>query len=237
MKSIDIKGSYREEVGKRSTKQLRAKGHIPCILYREGEVKHFEAPINAFNNLVYSPNVYLINLDIDGDKYNAVMQDIHFHPVKDHILHIDFYQVIEKHPFWMRIPVIVEGVPIGVQDGGKPIHKMRKLVIRSLPKDMPDEIKVNVSDLTIGDSIRVADLPTENIEILDDDNSVIFLVKSPRGGGFATEEEMEAMEEGGAEEGAEATEEGAEAAEGAEGAAEGEDTEGEGGGEEAKNKE
>ena len=231
MKSIDIKGSYRKEVGKRSTKQLRAKGRIPCILYREGEVKHFEAPINEFNNLVYSPNVYLVSLDIDGEKFKAVMQDVHFHPVKDHILHIDFYQVIEKHEFWMRIPVKVEGVPIGVQDGGKPINKMRKLVIKALPKDMPDEIKINVSDLTIGDSIRVADLQTENMEILDDENSVIFLVKSPRGGGFATEEEMEAMQEG-AEEGVEGEE--AEATEGTpEGTPEGEAE----GGEEAESKE
>jgi large subunit ribosomal protein L25 len=231
MKSIDIKGSFRKEVGKRSTKQLRAKGHIPCILYREGEVKHFEAPINEFNKLVYSPNVYLVNLDLDGDKYQAVMQDIQFHPVRDDILHIDFYEVIEKHPFWMRIPVVVEGIPAGVQDGGKPIHKMRRLVIRSLPKDMPDEIKINVSELTIGDSIRVADLETDKIEILDDPNSVLFLVKSPRGGGgFATEEEMEALEEEGAAEGAEATtpEEGAEGAEGAgeaEGGEEGESKE------------
>jgi large subunit ribosomal protein L25 len=229
MKSIDIKGSFREEVGKRSTKQLRAKGHVPCILYREGEVKHFEAPINEFNNLVYSPHVYLVNLDIDGEKYNAVMQDIHFHPVKDHILHIDFYQVIEKHPFWMRIPVTIEGIPAGVQDGGKPITKMRRLIIKALPKDMPDEIKVDVSALTIGDSIRVTDIERENIEILDDPNSVIFLVKSPRGGGaFATEEELEAMEEGGETEGAEATApvgEGEEAASEEEGGEEGENQE------------
>ncbi|MFP4447151.1 MAG: 50S ribosomal protein L25 [Bacteroidales bacterium] len=212
MKSIDIKGSFRKEVGKKSTKQLRAKGHVPCILYREGEVKHFEAPVGAFNNLVYSPDVYLVNLDIDGENYKAVMQDVHFHPVKDHILHIDFYQVIEKYPFWMRIPVTIQGVPAGVQEGGKPITKMRKLVIKALPKDMPDEIKVDVSSLTIGDSIRVADIPRENIEILDDENSVIFLVKSPRGGSaFALpEDELAEGEEG--EEGEEAAEgEGAEA--------------------------
>jgi large subunit ribosomal protein L25 len=234
MKSIDIKGSFREEVGKKSTKQLRAKGHVPCILYREGEVKHFEAPEKEFFKLVYSPHVYLINLVLDGEKYNAVMQDIQFHPVKDNILHIDFYQVIEKHPFWMRIPVTVEGVPAGVQDGGKPIHKMRRLIVKALPKDMPDEIKVNVSELTIGDSIRVADIERENIEILDDPNSVIFLVKSPRGGGFATEEEMEAMEEGGAEEGAEEGAEAAEAAEGAEGAEAAAEGEGGAEGEESK---
>ena len=218
MKSIDIKGSFREEVGKKSTKQLRKKGHIPCILYREGEVKHFEAEINAFNNLVYTPNVYLVNLDIDGEKYQAVMQDIHFHPVKDYIQHIDFYQVVEKHPFWMRIPVRFNGQPYGVQDGGKLIIKKRKIIIRALPKHMPDELTLDISDLGIGDSIRIADLQYDNLELLDDPNSVLVLVKSPRGGSaFATEEEL-AAEEG--EEGAEAAE-GAEAEGGEEAAAEG----------------
>jgi len=220
MKSIDIKGSFREEVGKKSTKQLRQKGHIPCILYREGEVKHFEAEEKAFKDLVYSPDVYLVNLDIDGEQYQAVMQDIHFHPVTDNILHIDFYQVIEKHPFWMRIPVRFNGQPAGVQDGGKLIIKKRKVIIRALPKHMPDEINLDISKLGIGDSFRLADLDYENLELLDDPNSVLVLVKSPRGGSaFATPEEL-AAEEGEEGEAAEGTEEAA-----AEGAEESKETE------------
>jgi large subunit ribosomal protein L25 len=216
MKTIDIKGSFREEVGKKSTKQLRKKGHVPCILYREGEVKHFEAEEKAFKDLVYSPDVYLVNLDIDGEQYQAVMQDIHFHPVTDNIIHIDFYQVIEKHPFWMRIPVRFNGQPQGVQDGGKLIIKKRKVIIKALPKHMPDEINLDITELGIGDSIRLADIEYENLEMLDDPNSVLVLVKSPRGGSaFATPEELAAEE---AEEGEEGTEEGA--AEGAEEGAE-----------------
>src|SRR6056297_2703402 len=142
MKSIDIKGSLREEVGKKSTKQLRKKGHVPCILYRDGEVTHFEAEEIIFKDLVYSPDVYLVNLDLDGEKYQAVMQDIHFHPVTDNIQHIDFYRVVEKHPFWMRIPVRFNGQPAGVQEGGKLIIKKRKVIIKALPKDMPDEINL-----------------------------------------------------------------------------------------------
>lgn len=236
MKTIDIEGSIREEVGKKSTRNLRKNGHVPCILYRKGEVTHFEALEKSFYNLVYSPDVYLVNLKLDGEIYNAVMQDIQFHPVKDNIQHIDFYQVIEKHPFWMRIPIRFEGVAAGVTEGGKVIIKMRKLVIKALPKDMPDEIKVDVSQLNIGDSIRVADLSYENLEILDDLNSVMVLVKSPSGGSaFALpEDELAEGEEG--EEGAEG-EEGVEGEEGAEQeAAEGEgaSTE-EGGGEGKKN--
>jgi large subunit ribosomal protein L25 len=216
MKTIDIKGSFREEVGKKSTKQLRKKGHVPCILYRKGEVKHFEAEEKAFKDLVYSPDVYLVNLDIDGEQYQAVMQDIHFHPVTDNIMHIDFYQVIEKHPFWMRIPVRFNGQPQGVQDGGKLIIKKRKVIIKALPKHMPDEINLDITELGIGDSIRLADLGYENLEMLDDPNSVLVLVKSPRGGSaFATPEELAAEE---AEEGEEGAEEGA--AEGAEEGAE-----------------
>ena len=158
MKTIDIEGSIREEVGKKSTKNLRRKGHVPCILYRGGKVTHFEAPEKNFFKLVYSPDVYLVNLKLDGEVYHGVMQDIQFHPVRDDIQHIDFYEVVEKHPFWMRIPVRFEGVPAGVTDGGKQIIKMRKLIIRALPKDMPDEIKLDVSKLNIGDSIRVADI-------------------------------------------------------------------------------
>jgi large subunit ribosomal protein L25 len=224
MKSIQIQGSIREEVGKKSTQDLRKKGHVPCVLYREGESLHFEAEEKAFFKLVYSPDVYLVTLDLDGKEYKAVMQDIQFHPVRDNIQHIDFYQVVEKHPFWMRIPVRFEGVPAGVTDGGKEIIKSRKLIIRALPKDMPDEIKLDVTGLGIGDSIRVADLSYENLEILDDPNQVLVLVKSPRGGSaFALpEDELAEGEEG--EEGAEG--EGAEAA-----------AEGEGGGEEEQSNE
>ncbi len=218
MKSIQIQGSIREEVGKKSTHELRKKGHVPCVLYREGKSIHFEAPEKNFFNLVYSPDVYLVSLDLDGTEYKAVMQDIQFHPVRDDIQHIDFYQVIEKHPFWMRIPVRFEGVPAGVTEGGKEIIKSRKLIIKALPKDMPDEIKLDVTGLNIGDSIRVADLSYENLEIIDDPNQVLILVKSPRGGAAFALPEEEAAE---GEEGAEAAEEGAEAAE-------------EGGGEEAE---
>jgi large subunit ribosomal protein L25 len=205
MKTIDIEGSIREEVGKKSTANLRKKGHVPCILYRDGNVTHFEAPEKNFFKLVYSPDVYLVNLKLDGTTYQGVMQDIQFHPVKDNIMHIDFYEVIEKHPFWMRIPVRYEGVPAGVTEGGKEIVKMRKLVIKALPKDMPDEIKLDVTGLNIGDSIRVADLAYDKLEIIDDPNSVMVLIKSPRGGSaFALPEEE--LAEGEAEEGEEAAE-------------------------------
>jgi len=219
MKTIDIEGSIREEVGKKSTKNLRRKGNVPCILYRGGKVTHFEAPEKNFFKLVYSPDVYLANLKLDGEVYQGVMQDIQFHPVTDRIQHIDFYEVVEKHPFWMRIPVRYEGVPAGVTDGGKEIVKMRKIIIRALPKDMPDEIKLDVTHLNIGDSIRVADISYENLEILDDPNSVMVLIKSPRGGAaFALpEDELAEGEEAEGEEGEEA------AAEEGEGAGEGEE--------------
>ena len=222
MKTIDIQGSIREEVGKKSTRELRKKGHVPCILYRDGEVIHFEAPEKNFFNLVYSPNVYLTNLNLDGEVYQGVMQDIQFHPVRDDIMHIDFYQVVEKDPFWMRIPVRFEGVPQGVTDGGKEIIKMRKLIVRALPKDMPDEIKLDVTQLTIGDSIRVADISYESLEILDDPNSVMVLIKSPRGGAaFALPEDELAEGEEGEEEGE--TAEAEEGEGGEEGASEGEE--------------
>ncbi|MFW5916336.1 MAG: 50S ribosomal protein L25, partial [Bacteroidota bacterium] len=204
MKTIDIEGSIREEVGKKSTRKLRKKGYVPCILYREGKVTHFEAPEKNFFKLVYSPHVYLVNLNLDGKVYHGVMQDIQFHPVRDNIQHIDFYEVIEKHPFWMRIPLRFSGVPAGVTEGGKQIIKMRKLIIRALPKDMPNEITIDVSNLNIGDSIRVADVSYENLEILDDPNSVMVLVKSPRGGAaFALPEDELEEAEAGEEEGAE----------------------------------
>ncbi|MGM0531947.1 MAG: 50S ribosomal protein L25 [Bacteroidota bacterium] len=224
MKTIDIEGSIREEVGKRSTKKLRQKGHVPCILYRGGRVLHFEAPEKNFFKLVYSPDVYLVNLKLDGEVYNGVMQDIQFHPVKDNIQHIDFFEVVEKYPFWMQIPVRYEGVPAGVTDGGKEIIKMRKVVIRALPKDMPDEIKLDVSKLTIGDSIRIGDISYENLEILDDPNSVMVLIKSPRGGAaFALPEDELAEGEEGEEEGEEGEAAEAEEGEGAgEGSSEGE---------------
>jgi len=217
MKLLDIKGSFRDDVGKRSTHQLRKKGHVPCLLYREGKAMHFEAPEKEFYNLVYSPDVYLVNLDLDGEKYQAVMQDIQFHPVKDNIQHIDFYQVIEKHPLRMKIPVRLKGIAAGIQEGGKQIIKMRKVKIRALPRHMPDDITIDVSALNIGDSIKVGDIGYENLELLDDENSVIVLLKAPGGGSAFGEEEEELEGEEGAAEGEEGTE-GAEgeAAEGAE---------------------
>lgn len=206
MKSIVVKGRLREEVGKKNSKQLRENKSVPCVMYGQGENIHFEIAEVDFKDIVYTPNSYIVELDLDGKKYKSVIRDLQFHPVNDNILHADFFQINEKEPVWVKLPVRFEGSPVGVLNGGRLVKKMRKLNVKALLKDLPDDVTIDISDLGIGQSINIRELDFDNIEILEPGNSVVVLVKSARG--ILTDEEEEEEEEG---------EEGVEGEEGAEG--------------------
>ncbi|OFX84342.1 MAG: 50S ribosomal protein L25/general stress protein Ctc [Bacteroidetes bacterium GWF2_33_16] len=181
MKSIEVKGNLREAVGKTNAKEIRKNEEVPCVLYGKGENVHFKLTEKSFKELIFSPNSYLVNLDIEGKKYNAVLRDRQFHPISDKIIHADFYQIDEKSPIWIEVPVVLEGVSEGVLKGGKLEQKLRKLKIKALVKNIPDDLKVDITNLEIGKTIKVSELSYNNIELLDPKNTVVVRVKSARG--------------------------------------------------------
>ena len=220
MKSITINGSKRESVGKKATKALRNAGEVPCVLYGGDQPVHFSAPELAFSKLVYTPNAHTVVIALEnGETYNAVLQDIQFHPVTDRILHIDFYQLFEDKPVTMNIPVNLLGNSPGVRNGGRLLFRQRKLAIKALPSKLPDFFNVDISELKIGDLITVEGLKNEDFTIMHPDSQVVVQVKTARTAiTVETDDEDEDELEGA--EGAE----GAEGTGGAEGAAPAEET-------------
>ncbi|MCF6180568.1 50S ribosomal protein L25/general stress protein Ctc [Lutibacter sp.] len=203
MKSITIKGSKRESVGKVATKALRNAEKVPCVLYGGDKPLHFSADEISFKKLVYTPNVYTAKIELDGETYNAILQDIQFHPVSDKILHVDFYQLFDDKLVAMNIPVRLIGNAPGVLNGGSLRFPMRKLHVRALPEDLPDFINADISELRIGSKVYVTELENEKFTILHPDNTVVAQVRTARA---AIEDEV--VDEEGAE-GTEGTEEGA----------------------------
>jgi large subunit ribosomal protein L25 len=209
MKSITINGSKRESVGKKATKALRNAGQVPCVLYGGDQPVHFSANYLAFSKLVYTPNAHTVVIAIEGgETFNAVLQDIQFHPVTDRILHIDFYQLFEGKQIALNIPVKLFGNSLGVKDGGVLGRNNRKLRIKALPVDLPDFIEIDIEPLKIGDKVYVGDLLNENYTFLHSENTVVCQIKTAR---LAIVDEVEEDEEG---------IEGAEGAEGTEGTGE-----------------
>ncbi|NJB71801.1 large subunit ribosomal protein L25 [Saonia flava] len=197
MKSITIKGSQRESVGKKATKALRNAGKVPCVLYGGDKPLHFSADELAFKNLVYTPNAHTVVIDLDGsENFKAVMQDIQFHPVTDKIIHIDFYQLFSDKPVTMNIPVQLVGNSPGVRNGGRLLFRKRKLSIKALPDNLPDFFDIDISKLKIGGSISVESLLNDDFTILHPDTTVVVQVKTARA---AVEVDEDEDEEEGAE--------------------------------------
>lgn len=167
MKTFEIKGKLREATGKKDSKKLRNENKVPCVLYGSEKNIHFYVKRNELIKVIYTPSVYLINLDIDGDKHQAIIQDWQFHPVRDEVIHIDFLKVTDDKPVKVAVPVEVKGFAKGIQKGGKLQVEMRRLKVLALAKDLPDVISIDVSDLDIGDTLRVSDLEIENVTFLN----------------------------------------------------------------------
>jgi large subunit ribosomal protein L25 len=182
MKSITIKGSKRESVGKLATKALRNADKVPCVLYGGENPIHFSANELDFSKLVYTPNAHTVVINLEGgEKINAILQDIQFHPVSDKILHVDFYQVFDDKPVTMEIPVIFEGSAPGVLiSGGVLSINKRKLKIRAVPSSLPDFITADISGLELGNKLLIEELKSDNYTILHPDNTVICKVRTSR---------------------------------------------------------
>jgi large subunit ribosomal protein L25 len=180
MKTIEIKAVSREHFGKKSTNSLRAEGNVPCVMYMEKKNLHFYAHENAFRGLVYTPEVYLVSLVVDGKSYNAVMKEIQWHPVTDRILHIDFMQVSEEKPVTIDIPLKITGESVGVKAGGKLRVKRRTLKVKGLTKHIPDHLTIDITNIGIGQSVKIGDLNYENLEIIDNKRAMIVSVDVSR---------------------------------------------------------
>ena len=196
MKSIDVKGTARNEFGKKGAKALRKQNLIPCNLYgveRDEKglpvAKAFSVTFEEVRKLVYSPDIFSVNLTIDGTTVLAVMREIQFHPVKDNILHIDFYQVDPKKPIVMAVPVKLNGLAAGVKAGGKLEQILRRVKAKALYTAIPEKIEIDVTPLTIGKSFKVGDLNVEGIEFTSPKEAVICTVMSTRSAAAAATEE------------------------------------------------
>ena len=201
MKSITINGSKRESVGKVATKALRNAGEVPCVLYGGETPVHFAADERAFAKLVYTPNAHTVVVNLgDNGSFNAILQDIQFHPVSDKILHIDFYQLFDDKEVSMNIPVVLKGAAPGVlNSGGVLTRNKRKLRVRAIPANLPDTIEADISDLELGNKLYVTELANEAFKFLHPDNTVVCQVRTSRTS--IKDKEVEEVE--GAEEGAE----------------------------------
>jgi large subunit ribosomal protein L25 len=185
MKSIEVKGTART-IAERSSEQARAlkeirkNGGVPCVLYGGSEVVTFTVPAEGLRNLVFTPHIYVVDLVIDGKKVNAIMKDIQFHPVKDTILHVDFYEINEANPIVMEVPVQLEGLAEGVKAGGKLALQTRKLKVKALYNVIPEKLVINVAHLGLGKTIKVSELSYEGLEILNAKETVVCAVKLTR---------------------------------------------------------
>ncbi len=197
MKSITIKGSERESVGKVSTKALRNAGMVPCVVYGGEQPVHFSADERAFKNLVYTPEVHTVVIELEGGKkMNAIMQDIQFHPVSDKILHMDFYQLHDDKEITMEVPVKVIGKSPGVMAGGVLRLNQRKLKVKALPADLPDFIEADITPLQMGNKLYVTKIATENFKLLHPDNTVVCQVRISRAAMKAAQEAAKAAKAG-----------------------------------------
>ena len=180
MKSIAISGSPRENVGKRDAKELRYEGKVPAVLYGGKNQIHFSVSASDLKGLVYTPDVSFVALEVAGVKAQAIIQDVHFHPLTDLPLHVDFLELDEKKPVVMQIPVKLTGTSPGVKTGGKLIQKLRKLRVKALPKDMPQYVEVSIDKLDVGKSVGVGELKFDNFKITNNAEDTIVSVTMSR---------------------------------------------------------
>ena len=196
MKSITIKGSERENVGKKATKAVRDAGMVPCVIYGGNQPVHFVADERAFKDLVYTPNAHTVVIELNGASFNVIMQDIQFHPVSDKILHIDFFQLSDDKEIIMEVPVKITGTSPGVLLGGVLRLNQRRLKVKALPKNLPDFVEASISELQMGNKLYVTKLETNNFKLMHPDNTVVCQVIISRAAMKAAQE-AEKVKKGG----------------------------------------
>lgn len=196
MKTLEIKGSLRTGLGKKSSKKTRTEGNVPCVIYGKDQNIHFHAHENSFKNLIYTPDAHIVNLNLDGNQYKVVLQDVQFHPVTDKVIHADFIEIIENKPIIISLPVKISGESVGVKAGGKLRIKKRHLKVRGFAEDIPEFLPVDITDVKIHHSIKVGDLSYDKIELIDPKITTVLSVATSR---VVQKEEAEGAEAASAE--------------------------------------
>jgi ribosomal protein L25, Ctc-form len=206
MKTFELKGTPRENLGKKMSKNLRKQGMIPAVLYGQepvalpytgkmnaGEklveigdgkgiiVMDFSVSFDGVRKLIYTPEIHLVSIEMgDGRKVNAILKEIQFHAVSDAILHLDFQEVFADKPVEMHVPVELIGHAVGVKAGGKLTQAMRKLKVKGLAEQIPEKLTVNVDHLELGKTIKVGELQFDHVELISPKNAVVCAVKMTR---------------------------------------------------------
>jgi large subunit ribosomal protein L25 len=174
MKTLEIKGSFRTELGKKSSKNTRKEGNVPCVIYGKEQNVHFQVHENSFKNLVYTPDAHIVILDLEGKNYKVVLQDIQFHPVNDKITHADFIEIFDDKPIIISLPIKITGDSVGVKAGGKLRIKKRHLKVKGYAVDIPEFLLIDITD------VKVGDLSYEKIELIDPKITTILTVATSR---------------------------------------------------------
>ena len=180
MKTFQVEGSKRELIGKKAAKAYRKESLVPCVLYGGDEVIHFTVLKESVRKLIYTPEVYIVDLTVDGKPSKAILKEKQFHPVSDELLHIDFLQITDTKPVVIEIPVVLEGLAEGVKAGGKLALEMRKLRVKALYMNLPEKLVINVENLGLGKTIQVGNLHFDNLELLNAKDNVVVAVKLTR---------------------------------------------------------
>ena len=198
MKEINVTGQKRSDLGKKATKLLRKEGLIPCNIYGEKkgenglpEALAFAVPMSELRKLVYTPHIYVVNILIDGEKHLAVMKELQFHPVTDALLHVDFFAINDEKPVTIGVPVKLNGLAQGVRDGGRMNLIVRKVNVRAKYKDIPETLDIDVTNMTIGKSIKVGDLSFEGLEMVTSKDVVVCTIKATRKSNVTSTDEEE----------------------------------------------
>lgn len=210
MKTMEINGHLREDLGSKAAKGLRREGQVPCVIYGGEQNIHFSADSRELDKILFTKDVFRVRVRLGDKTVDALVRDTQFHPVKDNLIHMDLAQVIEGKPVITYLPVILHGTPIGVKNGGVLRRNAKKLLVRGMVDDIPEALEINIEKMRIGHSLKVSDLSFAGLELLEADNRVVVAVKTSRKA--VADDEEEEGEEG--EEGGETAE--GEAAEGGE---------------------
>lgn len=187
MKSIDVKGTARPATGKKASRDIRKTGAVPCNLYGEAKGENglpvavsFSATQEELRKLVYTPDIYSVNLNIDGKECKAIMKELQFHPVTDALLHVDFYEITETKPIVMEVPIKLNGLAEGVKAGGKLAASVRKLKVKAPYTAIPEKLNIDVTNLGLGKTIKVGELKFEGLELVTSPSVVVCQVKMTR---------------------------------------------------------
>jgi large subunit ribosomal protein L25 len=198
MKTVEIIGYRRANLGKNDSQKVREEGNVPCVLYGGDNQVHFYAPVILFRDLVYTNEAHFVHLNIEGEECQAIMQEVQFHPVSEIILHVDFLRISDSRKIKMDIPTRLVGQAKGVEKGGLLVRKRASLKVYAFPKDMPDHIDIDCSDLDFHHAIKVGDMKIANLEFLDPKAAAIAAVEVPRAAKMAEETAAAAPAEGAA---------------------------------------